>query len=106
MVEPFDMNPITKLWVTITNNSLVCQSLNECMKLTNNSNWIYVWLDGRWRYFLHSCIHERWIAQLVGIIFWYDFHMFAQEFFTKDNFLYHEVIISWEKQKMWIGVAT
>jgi hypothetical protein len=32
--------------------------------------------------------------------------MFAQEFFTQENFLHHEAIISWEKQKMWISVAT
>ncbi len=38
MAEPFDINPNTKLWVTITNNSLLCQRLNEYMKLTNNSN--------------------------------------------------------------------
>jgi len=33
MVEPFDMNPIIKLWMKITNNSLLCQRLNEYMKL-------------------------------------------------------------------------
>jgi hypothetical protein len=38
MAKPFDMNPSTKLWVTITNNSLLCQHLSEYMKLTNNSN--------------------------------------------------------------------
>jgi len=32
MVEAFDMNLVTKLWVTITNNSLLCQHLNEYMK--------------------------------------------------------------------------
>jgi len=34
MVEPFDTSPIIKLWITITNNSLLCQHLNEYMKLT------------------------------------------------------------------------
>jgi len=38
MVEPFDMNPSTKLWVTITNNSLLCRHPSEYMKLANNSN--------------------------------------------------------------------
>jgi hypothetical protein len=33
MAEPFDTNPIIKLWMTITNNSLLCQHLNEYMKL-------------------------------------------------------------------------
>jgi hypothetical protein len=33
MVEPFDTNLIIKLWMTITNNSLLCQYLNEYMKL-------------------------------------------------------------------------
>jgi hypothetical protein len=33
MVEPFDVNPITKLWVKITNNSLLCNHLSEYTKL-------------------------------------------------------------------------
>jgi hypothetical protein len=33
MAAPFDTNPIIKLWMTITNNSLLCQHLNEYMKL-------------------------------------------------------------------------
>jgi hypothetical protein len=33
MAEPFDTNPIIKLWMTITNNLLLCQCLNEYMKL-------------------------------------------------------------------------
>jgi hypothetical protein len=32
--EPFDMNPITKLWMKIINNSLLCQCLSEYMKIT------------------------------------------------------------------------
>jgi len=33
IVDPFDINPIMKLWVTNTNNSLLCQWLSEYMKL-------------------------------------------------------------------------
>jgi hypothetical protein len=33
MVEPFDTNPVTKLWVTINNNVLLTQQLNEYLKL-------------------------------------------------------------------------
>jgi hypothetical protein len=34
MAKPFNMNPITKLWMTIINNSLLCQHLSEYMKIT------------------------------------------------------------------------
>jgi hypothetical protein len=34
MVKQFDMNLVMKLWVTITNNSFLCQHLSEYMKLT------------------------------------------------------------------------
>jgi hypothetical protein len=33
IADPFDINPIMKLWVTSTNNSLFCQCLREYMKL-------------------------------------------------------------------------
>jgi hypothetical protein len=33
IADPFDINPIMKLWVTNTNNSLLCQCLSEYMKL-------------------------------------------------------------------------
>jgi hypothetical protein len=88
MAKPFDMIPITKLWVTITNNSLLCQRLSEYMKLANNSNWSYVWFNGRWRYFFHSCIHERWIVQLVGVAFWYDCSHVCTRVFYPREFLF------------------
>jgi hypothetical protein len=33
MVKPFDINLVTKLWVTINNNVLLIQQLNEYLKL-------------------------------------------------------------------------
>jgi hypothetical protein len=33
MVEPFDTNPTTKLWVITNNNALLTQQLNEYLKL-------------------------------------------------------------------------
>jgi hypothetical protein len=35
MVEPFDTNPTTKLWVVIRNNDLLIQQLNEYLKLVD-----------------------------------------------------------------------
>jgi hypothetical protein len=32
--------------------------------------------------------------------------MFVQEFFTQENFLYHEAITRWEEQKMQINAIT
>jgi hypothetical protein len=34
MAEPFDTNPVTKLWVIIKNNALLTQQLNEYLQLT------------------------------------------------------------------------
>ncbi len=36
MVEPFDINPMTKLWVTINNNGLLTQQPSEYLKLVEN----------------------------------------------------------------------
>jgi hypothetical protein len=33
MVKPFDFNPMAKLWITINNNGLFIQQLNEYLKL-------------------------------------------------------------------------
>jgi hypothetical protein len=33
IANPFDINPIMKLWVTSTNNSLLCQCSSEFMKV-------------------------------------------------------------------------
>jgi hypothetical protein len=33
MVEPFDVNLMTKLWTIINNNGLLIQKLNEYLKL-------------------------------------------------------------------------
>jgi len=33
MAKPFDINPMTKLWVTISNNALLTQRLSEYLKL-------------------------------------------------------------------------
>jgi hypothetical protein len=33
MAKPFNMNLVTKLWMTIINNSLLCQRLSEYMKI-------------------------------------------------------------------------
>jgi hypothetical protein len=33
MAKPFDINPVTKLWVTISNNALFIQRLSEYLKL-------------------------------------------------------------------------
>jgi hypothetical protein len=33
MAEPFDINPMTKLWVTISNSALFTQWLSEYLKV-------------------------------------------------------------------------
>jgi len=46
MAKPFDSNPMTKLWVTITNGLLI-QQLNEYMNLVEIIVVLSVWIIGR-----------------------------------------------------------
>jgi hypothetical protein len=57
MVEPFDINIMTKLWVTINNNDLITQQLSEYLKLVEIVMMsIFFW---RWMDFLHTLAFMR-----------------------------------------------
>jgi hypothetical protein len=47
MAKPFDANPMTKLWVTINDNGLLIQQLNEYMNLVEIVIVLNVWINGR-----------------------------------------------------------
>jgi hypothetical protein len=58
MAEPFDTNPVTKLWVTISNNVLFIQQLNEYLKLAKIAMVsVLRSIEDAWT-FLHICIHK------------------------------------------------
>jgi hypothetical protein len=45
--KPFNMNLVTKLWMTIIKNSLLCQRLSEYMKITKITIILCTWFNGR-----------------------------------------------------------
>jgi hypothetical protein len=47
MAKPFDTNLVTKLWVTIINNSFLCQHLSEYIKLAKITIVYVFWPSGR-----------------------------------------------------------
>jgi len=83
IADLFDINPIMKLWLTSTNNSLLCQCLSEYMRLVEII--VVSMLGSTETYFLHSCIYERQIAQLVKVTFGYDYsHVCTRVFYSKE----------------------
>lgn len=94
MVEPFDVNPITKLWVKITNNSLLYQHLSEYMKL---AKIIVVYVHGLMEdhciFFILAFKKDKWCNQLgphLNMIV----RMFVQKFFTQELDLGYYTVIA------------
>ncbi len=63
MVEHFDINPTTNLWMTLNNNGLLTQWISEYVNLVENSHCFNVWICARWSHFLQFCLHKR---QIIG----------------------------------------
>ncbi len=60
MVKQFDMNLVTKLWVTITNNSLLCQHLSEYMKLTKVAIvFVFFLVEDQHFFFIFSFMKDK-----------------------------------------------
>jgi hypothetical protein len=88
MVEPFDINIMTKLWVTINNNDLITQQLSEYLKLVEivmmsmlrftKDEWtfstlafmrnkLHNWLGSIWMQ-LFACLHKSFIFNIPSFI--------------------------------------
>jgi hypothetical protein len=65
MVEPFNTNSMTKLWMTINNNGLLIQWLSEFMNLVVIVI-VLVDLYKKQTHFFHSCIHEKKQCNWLG----------------------------------------
>jgi hypothetical protein len=105
MAEPFDMNPIIKLWMIITNNSLLCQHLNEYMKLTKIRIISMFGLVENERIFSILAFIKNKLCNQLGT-FGYNYLHVCTRVLTQENFPYHEAITCWEEQKMQINVLT
>jgi hypothetical protein len=65
MVKQFDMNLVTELWVTITNNSLLCQHLNEYMKLTKVAIvFVFSLVEDQHIFFIFAFMKDKLCNQL------------------------------------------
>jgi hypothetical protein len=98
MVDPFDTNPVTKLWVTINNNDLFIQKLNEYLKLAKiavEDEQFFFTLA-----FMKDKLHNRLGLHLDTTIC-----MFPQEFYIQKSFPYQEAITAWKDQKVQIAAA-
>jgi hypothetical protein len=65
MVEPFNTNSMTKLWMTINNNGLLIQWLSEFMNLVVIVI-VLVDLYKKQTHFFHSCIREKKQCNWLG----------------------------------------
>jgi hypothetical protein len=87
MVEPFDINLVTKLWVTINNNVLLDQWLNEYLKLAE----IVVvsmlkFVENEWTFSMLAFMKDKLCK--LGLHLDTTVHMFAQEFYVQKSFPY------------------
>jgi hypothetical protein len=57
MVEPFDINIMIKLWVTINNNDLITQQLSEILKLVEIIMMSMLrFIEDEWTF--STCLHS------------------------------------------------
>jgi hypothetical protein len=94
MAKPFDTNLVTKLWVTITNNSFLCLCLSEYIKLAKIAIvYVFGLLEDELIFSTFAIIKDKLCSQL-GPHLEMTICMFGQEFFTKNNFSYRDDITS------------
>ncbi len=105
MAKPFDTNPMTKLWVTISNNALLTQWLNKYLKLLEITVVLVLEsIEDEQTFstltFMKNKLRNRLSLHLDTIV-----RMFAHEFYIQENFPYEETITTWKDQKVRIGGA-
>jgi hypothetical protein len=88
MVEPFDTNPVTKLWVTINNNVLLTQQLNEYLKLVKIAMVSMLGFVKDERIFSMLAFMKDKFRSRLGLHLDTTIRMFAQEFYIQESFPY------------------
>jgi hypothetical protein len=106
MVEPFDTNLMTKLWVTININTLFNQRLNEYLKLFDIMVVVVLGYVKDEQTFSTLPFMKAKLQNKLGLHLDTIVHMFALEFYTQNNFLYYELITTWKDQKVRTGATT
>ncbi len=96
MVEPFDINLATKLWVTINNNVLFTQRLNDYLKLAEIIVVsMFKFVKNEWTFSMFAFMKDK-LCNKLGLHLDTIVHMFAQEFYIQKSFPYQEAIIAWK----------
>ncbi len=88
MVEPFDTNPVTKLWVTINNNVLLTQQLNEYLKLVKIAMVSMLGFVKDERIFSMLAFMKDKLRTRLGLHLDTIVCMFAQKFYIQESFPY------------------
>jgi hypothetical protein len=86
MVEHFDINLMTNLWMTLNNNGLLTQWLSEYVKLVENSHCFNAWICARWSHFLPYAFTKDKLCNWFGQFLDTTIRMCAQYFFTGKKF--------------------
>ncbi len=79
IVEPFDVNPMTKLWVTISTNALFIQRLNDYLRL---AEIIVVLMLYKLTFSMFAFMKDK-LCNRLGLHLDTTIHMFAQKFYTQ-----------------------
>jgi hypothetical protein len=105
MTESFHTNLVTKLWVTINNNVLFIQQLNEYLKLAKIVMLSMLGsIEDEQTFSTFAYMKDKFHNRL-GLHLDKTIHMFPQKFFIQNSFPYQEAITTWKDQKVWIGAT-
>ncbi len=79
IIEPFDVNPMTTLWVTINTNALFIQQLNDYLKLVEI---IVVSMLYEYTFSMFTFMKDK-LCNRLGLHLDTTVHMFAQKFYIQ-----------------------
>ncbi len=88
MAEPFDTDPMTKSWVTISNNAILIERLSEYLKLADIVVVsILGFVEDEWTFSMFAFMKDKLCTRL-GLHLDTIVCMFAQKFYIQESFPY------------------
>ncbi len=88
MFEPFDINSMIKLWVKISNNGLFTQQLSKQLELVEIGMMSMLKFVEDEKTFSTLAFKKDKLHNRLGLHLDTTIRMFAQEFYTQNNFPY------------------
>lgn len=100
MQKPFDLNPLTKLWKTLSSSQILEHQSPKYIKLIELVVCAIYWFNRGWTIFstfafMKTKLKNQLIMHLELII-----QMFNQKFFTTENFPFGTTIQSWKDNQI------